>query len=289
MSDSRLQPANPNDSPFHIEPEKAGFEKMCKQNGFRFWWASELAVLLGYSSPETFFRSAVQKAMTVLVQLQIDLTENIVQVSERDGKPQRDFKLSRFACYLVAMNGDSKKKEVAQAQAYFAAFATAIQTYLEQGESVERVHIRGEVSERERSLSGVVHSAGVTNFAYFQNAGYRGLYNMDIWKIRTMKNIPDGRSLLDFMGREELAANLFRITQTEAKIKNENIRGQSRLEVTAENVGKKVRAAIAEIGGNMPEELLPCSDIKQVKKNLKKAHKGFKTFDGGKQNKKKLK
>ncbi len=255
---------------------------MCCQNGFRFWWASDLGGLLGYSSMDSFFK-AIQKAMSVIMALNIDLADNIVQATRTvNGRNGRDYKLSRFACYLVAMNGDVKKKEVAQAQAYFAAFASAIQSYVEQTDGVERVQIRGEVSERERSLSGVAHSAGVTNFAYFQNAGYRGLYNMDVWRLRTLKDIPDNRSPLDFMGREELAANLFRITQTEAKIRNENLRGQSKLEVAAESVGKKVRKAISDIGGTPPENLLPSGDIMRVKKNLKRAHRDFKKIDGKK-------
>lgn len=212
--------------------------------------------------------------------LGIDLTENIVPCDNPSG--QKDHKLSRFACYLAAMNGDPKKAEVAQAQAYFAAFAASVQAYLEEQESVERVHIRGELRDHERSLSGIAHAAGIDCYAFFQNAGYRGLYNMNLTRLRSLKRVPSNRSVLDFMGSEELAANLFRITQTEAKIRNEAIRGQVRLERAAEDVGKKVRKTIKDIGGNMPENLPASPDIRQVQKNLKSAHRTFKKLDGKK-------
>jgi DNA-damage-inducible protein D len=110
---------------------------------------------------------------------------------------------------------------------------------------------------------------------FFQNAGYRGMYNMDLWRIREIKAVPSKRSPLDFMGKEELAANLFRVTQTEAKIKNDGIRGQPRLEATAEEVGQKVRKSMIEISGSTPQHLPPAEDIHIVKKDLKQAHKEF--------------
>lgn len=285
MSDAELVPASPGENPFHLEPNQPGFESLGNDNGFRFWWASQLGTLLGYASLTSFFK-AVQKAMSVCITLGIDLSENIVpHKRELNGKEQVDYKLSRFACYLVAMNSDSKKPEVASAQAYFAAIASSLEAYMHQAEGVERVHIRGEVSERERSLSGVTKFAGIKNYALFQNAGYRGLYNMDLWRLRQIKNVAKGRSPLDFMGREELAANLFRITQTEAKIRNETIRGQTPLENAAESVGRKVRATIRDIGGTMPENLPPSGDIKAVQKNLKSTHREFKKLDGRKKGK----
>lgn len=286
MSDCELIPANPAENPFQLEPNRPGFESLGNDNGFRFWWGSTLAELLGYASMDSFFKS-VQKAMGICISLGIDLNENIVpQAREVRGKVFTDYKLSRFACYLAAMNGDVKKPEVAQAQAYFAAFAVAMQEYVEHAEAVERVHIRGEVSERERSLSGVAKGAGVEKYAIFQNAGYRGLYNMDISRLRMLKGVPDNRSPLDFMGKEELATNLFRITQTEAKIRRETVRGQRGLEVAAETVGKTVRGAIREMGGTMPERLASSPDIKAVQKNLKSTHRNFKRIDSGKKKKK---
>jgi DNA-damage-inducible protein D len=177
------------------------------------------------------------------------------------------------------MNGDPKKPQVAQAQAYFVQWAEACRLYLEQAEGVERVAIRGEISEHERTLSGTAKAAGVVEYGLFQNAGYRGLYNMDLWQIRRRKGVPQGRSPLDFMGKTELAANLFRVTQTEEKIRAEKIRGQKPLERTAEGVGRKVRQTMIEISGKRPEELPPAEDIKEVHKKLKTSHREIRKLD----------
>ena len=207
------------------------FEEQSKDNGYTYWFASRLMSLLGYGSMVSFSK-AINKAMTTCNTLAIPILENFEQIlSIVDGKTVTDFKLSRFACYLIAMNADNRKPEVAQAQAYFAA-----------------------------------------------------LYNMGISKLREIRNIPDNRSPLDFMGKDELAANLFRITQTELKIKNENIKGQSRLEATAENVGKEVRDTMVRISNIAPENLPKSSDIIVVKKELKSKSKKIKQID----NKKKI-
>jgi DNA-damage-inducible protein D len=117
------------------------------------------------------------------------------------------------------------------------------------------------------------------NYALFQNAGYRGLYNMDLYQLRRLKRVDTGRSPLDFMGKQELAANLFRITQTEAKITQEKIRGQTALENTAHTVGRKVRETMIEISGNRPENLRPANDINNVRQGLKKTEKEFAKLD----------
>lgn len=267
------------ENPFHIETDQLGFESFSKSNGFKYWWASTLMPLLGYSTMESF-RKAINKAMIACDSLGIPLVENFVnEKRELDGKEFYDYKLSRFACYLTAMNGDVKKPEVARAQAYFITFADACRLYLEQAEGIERVGLRAEVSEHEKSLSGVANHAHVHDYALFQSAGYRGLYNMDMYQLRAIKCVPKGRSPLDFMGREELAANIFRITQTELKIKQEGIKGQARLEATANLVGQKVRQTMRELSGTRPEDLPPARDIKEVKKKLKSAHREFRKLD----------
>lgn len=271
------------ENPFHLQPDKPGFEALSKTNGFRFWWASELALTLGYESLNSF-RKAVERAMIALTSLNIPVFDNIIQEQrEVDGKTIVDYRLSRFACYLAAMNGDPKKPQVAQAQAYFVQWAEACRLYLEQADGVERVAIRGEISEHERTLSGTAKAAGVVEYGLFQNAGYRGLYNMDLWKVRQRKGVPHGRSPLDFMGKTELAANLFRVTQTEEKIRAERIRGQPALERTAEDVGKKVRRTMVEISGKRPEELPPAEDIKEVHKKLKSTHREIRKLDKSKE------
>ena len=270
------------ESPFHLQPDKPGFEALSNTNGFRFWWASELATVLGYEGLGGF-RKAIERAMMALTSMNVPIIENIVQQErKREGDTILDYKLSRFACYLAAMNGDPKKQQVAQAQKYFVAWADACRLYLEEAQGVERVAIRGEISEHERSLSGTAKMAGVTEYALFQNAGYRGLYNMDLFQIRRRKGVPQGRSPLDFMGKTELAANLFRVTQTEEKIRSEHIRGQQPLERAAESVGRKVRNTMVQISGKRPEDLPPAEDIKEIHKKLKSSHREIKKIDGPK-------
>ena len=267
------------ENPFHLEPKQPGFETLSRTNSFRFWWASELARLLGYGDVNGF-RKAIERAMITLTSLNIPVFDNILQEQrEVDGKTVVDYRLSRFACYLTAMNGDPKKPQVAQAQGYFVAWAEACRLYLEQAEGVERVAIRGEISEHERTLSGTAKMAGVMDYGLFQNSGYRGLYNMDLWQVRRRKDVPENRSPLDFMGKTELAANLFRVTQTEEKIRSERIRGQRALENTAEGVGKKVRRTMIEISGKRPEDLPPAEDIKAIHKKLKSSHREIRKLD----------
>jgi DNA-damage-inducible protein D len=272
-------PAKAATNPFHLEPEKAGFESMGHDNGFRYWWGSELATLLGYDGL-TSFRKAIERAMVTLTSLNVPIFDNIIQEQRViEGKTVLDYKLSRFACYLAAMNGDPKKPQVAKAQAYFVMWAEACRLSLEEADGVERVGIRAEISEHERTLSGAAHQAGVENYPFFQNAGYRGLYNMDLYQIRRRKGVPERRSPLDFMGKTELAANLFRVTQTEEKIRAERIHGQTALEGAAQEVGRKVRKTMIEISGRRPEDLPAAEDIKEVHKKLKSSHRQIHKLD----------
>lgn len=268
---------------FHFERDRSSFEDLGKQNGFRYWFAKDLMKMLGYTDYAVFKRGPLNKAMTVCTTLDIDVSINFEQTTrDIDGVMQPDYRLSKFACYLVAMNGDVKKKEVAKAQAYFITVTEAFKRCVHEAQQVERIAIRGEVSEREKSLSGVAGNAGLENYAFFQNKGYLGLYNMPINQLRDHKGIPDGRSPLDFMGREELAANLFRITQTEAKIRNEGIKGQKKLEDAAFSVGQQVRQSMEDISGTRPENLPLASDIKSVKADIKSTQKEFLKMDRSK-------
>jgi DNA-damage-inducible protein D len=260
--------------------DNPAFEKSFHSNGDIFWYASDFVQWLGYKDYSPTM-TPINKAMSVSFGIPSIMTLEHFREEPRvlNGKSIKDFKLSRFACYLVAMNADIKKEPVAKAQAYFAAFAAAIQEYIRSTGDIERVPLRKEISEHERSLSFTASQAGVEQYAFFANKGYMGLYNMNISQLRTRKGIPDTHSPLDYMGAEELGANIFRITQTNAKIKRENIRGQSGLEVAALQVGKTVREAIEKTGGTMPENLPTEVHINKIKSELKKTSKEFNRTD----------
>lgn len=264
---------------FDLDNSNRNFEDFSHENGFTYWFAADLMEFLGYENWSSFNKS-INKAMTTCNSLNIPILDNFIQeYREVDGKQHMDFRLSRFACYLTVMNSDPKKPAVAKAQAYFATLAGAVHNFIEESNKVERIVIREEISERESSLHGVVATSGIINYAYFQNAGYRGMYNKNIRDLKLLRKINDHKSLLDYMGKDELAANLFRITQTELKIKNDNIHGQTPLEAAAHAVGKKVRETMMEIS-NVPPERLPVHDeIKEVKKQLKSRSKKFKQID----------
>lgn len=258
------------------------FEGQCRENGFTYWFATDLMRMLGYESWPSFAK-AVNKAMTTLNTLNIDIFDNIQNIQRIvDDKNISDFKLSRLACYLVVMNADNKKQSVAKAQVYFSQLAGAIQDHIEEASRVDRINVRSELSDGEKSLSGVAHQAGVENYPFFQNAGYRGMYNKNISQLKQMRGLEKSKSLLDFMGKEELAANLFRITQTELKIKTSNVKGQSSLEAAAHSVGQEVRNTMKKISGVVPEHLPMHEDIKNIKKEIKSKAKELKKLDNKK-------
>ena len=267
---------------FHFDSGKQSFEDFGHSNGMRFWWGRDLMEHLGYQDFGSF-EKAVNRAIRACTTLTVPIFDNFQQEErEIDGRRVRDYKLSRFACYLTAMNGDVKKPQVAKAQAYFATVGEVARQYFQNADNVERVVIRDEVSEHEKSLSGIASAAGVLQYGLFRNAGYRGMYNMDLGRLRKVKGIDGDRSLLDFMGKQELAANLFRITETEARIKNQNVRGQRSLENAAELVGQKVRQTMIDLSGTRPESLPISNDIKDVRRGLKKTEKEFAKLDAQK-------
>jgi DNA-damage-inducible protein D len=272
---------------FHDDETRPNFESYSKENGITFWLATDLMTMLGYETYSSFL-SAINKAMSICATLKLPIEENFIPF--QDIKDQsKNYKLSRFACFLTAMNCDSRKIQVAAAQGYFAQLAEeAYRRHTEEeSESVERVLIREDISDREKSLNSVAKNAGVLEYQFFQNAGYVGMYNLNIAKLRKRRAIPSNRSPLDFMGKTEMAANLFRVTQTEEKIRNQNIKGQKNLENAAKQVGKAVRNTMIETGGTKPEDLTKAEDIKTVRKGLQQTHKQFQQIDGKKKKKKK--
>jgi len=189
------------------------FEGLAKTNGTRYWHARDLMRALGYEH-WTSFKNVINRAIGACMTLGISISENFIQeTAVAESRTLEDFELSRFACCLVALNGDPKKPNVAAAQVYFVSLAQVINDVSIPPDGADRVVMREEISDREITLSKAATAAGVEFYDRFQNAGYRGMYNMDYRSLKHLKGIPDmRRSLLDFMGKEELAGTLFRLT-----------------------------------------------------------------------------
>lgn len=253
---------------------KPSFEDFKNENGITFWWASDLMSMLGYKDMKSF-QKVLDRATKAFVSLNIPHYDNIIaQQRGVEGNQIQDFKLTRFACYISVMNGDPKKVEVAEAQSYFAQQTRKFELFLEGHNEIDRLLIREELTEGNKSLASVGRQAGGVKFDYakFQNAGYLGMYNMESWKLEKRRGVKKG-TLMEFMGRTELAANLFRVTQTEERIKNKNVTGQENLESTHYQVGKEVRGIVQKNVGRPPENLVQEKQLSEVKKGIKQGHK----------------
>ena len=257
---------------FEADGGGSSFESLAITNGINLWGESVLMRALDYHGEESF-RKVVMKAMQACLSLGIPTEDNFLRQADQS------YRFTRFACYLIAMNGDPKKANVAAAQVYFASLAATFQNALEHADAIDRVLIRDEVTEGEKSLSSTAKQHGIQNYAFFQSAGYRGMYNMNLAKLRDRKGLGPKEKVIDRMGKEELAAHLFRITQTAAKIRNTGVRGQQLLEATAENVGKQVRKSMIEISGQKPEDLPASTLITDVRKQLKSTSKALTRLD----------
>jgi DNA-damage-inducible protein D len=253
------------------------FESLKKidAHGIEYWTARELMTLLGYSRWENFDTVITRAAKACLESGQI--VENhfrtitkMVPVGSNTVRPVKDYQLDRYACYLIAQNGDSNKPEIAVAQTYFAIQTRRQELFDQLSADEKRLFIRGEVTEHNKKLFTTAKAAGVSQFGSFNDAGYQGLYGMPLAAIEKKKGIKKGE-LLDRAGATELAANLFRITQTDERLKKDNIRGQAQASTIHNMVGKKVRQAIEDIGGTLPEALPPEAHIKTLKKRKKVA------------------
>ncbi len=260
--------------------------KHINEYGQEFWYARELQKALEYTEWRKF-KNAISRAMSACERSEIEVSEHFVGVDITSVMPNGgerhldDFELSRYACYLIVMNGDSSKEIIALGQTYFAVKTRQqelIENYEELTEDEKRLRTREEMRKHNSSLAAAAHDAGVTeplDYAIFTNKGYQGLYGgLSAKDIRSKKGLKSGQDILDHMGSTELAANLFRATQTEEKLRRDNIQGKEDANRTHYEVGKKVRQTIKDLGGTMPEDLpTPDKSIKQLEKEQKKSLK----------------
>ena len=252
--------------------------KNIRADGSEFWYARELALALDYTKWENFHK-VIKRAMIACENSGHDVSCDFPEVRKIvsagvASKPMLDYELTRYACYLIVQNGDPRKEVIALGQTYF-----AIQTYRQEvadrfnqlDEDSRRLVVRGDIKQWNQLLAETARQAGViTNeeFAIFQNAGYIGLYGgLTVDDIHKKKGLEVGQKILDYMGSTELIANLFRISQTEEKLRKDNVSDANTATAVHHTVGKEVRKAIEEIGGTMPENLpTPEKSIAQIEK-----------------------
>ena len=260
--------------------------KHINEYGQEFWYARELQSALEYSQWRRF-SDAIERAKTACEKSGHRMQDHFADVGKmvRLGsgaeREIEDIALSRYACYLIVMNGDPRKEVIALGQTYFAVKTRQqelIEDYDRLTEEQKRLAIRNEMKRHNSALASAAREAGVkqpVDFAIFQNYGYMGLYNgLKAQDIKTRKGLKKNQDILDFMGSTELAANLFRATQTEEKLRREHIQGKSEANKTHYEVGKKVRQTIKELGGTMPEDLpTPEKSVRQVEKENKRITK----------------
>ena len=250
--------------------------------GQEFWYARDLQIALEYTEWRNFCK-VIEKAKEACRGSNNAVSDHFVDVNKivnagATSKDIGDIQLSRYACYLIVQNGDPRKKVIALGQTYFAVKTRQqelIENYENLSEDQKRIAIRQEMKEHNKMLVAAAKDAGVEttlDYAIFQNYGYMGLYGgLKASDIKERKGLKKSQDILDYMGYEELAANLFRATQTEAKLRRENIQGKQEANKTHFEVGKNVRDTIKDLGGTMPEDLpTPEKSIQQLEREQKK-------------------
>ena len=255
--------------------------KHIDENGIEFWYARELQNVLDYKEWRKF-ENVINKAKQACENSNISTFEHFVdadKLSKRANNAEviiSDYKLSRYACYLIAQNGDSRKKVIALAQTYFA-IQTRKQEITEKEYSMltedeKRFYQRNLTRKGNYSLNQTAKKAGVKNFDKFHNSGYKGLYNGETADdIAKRKGLRYREDILDNMGSDELIANLFRISQTEQKLRKDNVQGEKEANKTHYKIGKNIREVIAKNGGTMPEDLpTPKKSLKELEKENNK-------------------
>jgi len=247
--------------------------KRTTEKGIDYWRARKVQLVLAYSEWRNF-ENAINRARMACESAGIDPMNHFVEITKKvqvgSGGiiKQKDYLLTRYACYLVTMNSDTSKSEIGTAQAYF-----AVQTRRQEKEDQltadkRRILLRNRIKDANLSLASTAKRAGVQRYPIFQDAGYQGLYGMGLKDIKRYKGIED--DLLDRAGKTELAANEFRITQTEDKLVRDKVTGEKEATDTHHNVGRAVRNTINQLGGLMPEDLPAETSIKKLERKHKK-------------------
>lgn len=267
---------------------KSPFEKIKRisEDGYEYWSARDLGQLLDYSEYRKFL-NPINKAKEACINSG-EFVENhfahvseMVEIGSGAEREVEDIRLSRFACYLIIQNSDPSKEMVALGQAYFAIKTRQKELIEEEQERLiqseedsKRLLLREQMRKHNKQLAEAANDAGVKepiDYAIFQNYGYRGLYGgLSRQDIHDRKGLKKSQDILDHMGSTELAANLFRATQTEEKLRRENIQGKQRANQTHYEVGQKVRQTIEELGGTMPEDLPTADSIKKLERQKQK-------------------
>lgn len=251
--------------------------------GIEFWYARELVSVLDYKSWDKF-KNVIEKAKESCKNSGLEVEDhfshvgNMVDLGSGAQREIENIMLSRYACYLIVQNGDPRKEVIALGQTYFAVKTREREleeNYEQLTDDQKRLAIRNEMINHNKSLAEAAQIAGIDDprdYAIFQNKGYQGLYGgLGVKEIHQRKGLKKSHKILDHMGSTELAANLFRATQTDEKLRRENINGKEKANNTHFVVGEKVRQTIAELGGTMPEDLpTPKKSIRQIEKELER-------------------
>jgi DNA-damage-inducible protein D len=250
--------------------------KHTNEHQSEFWSARQLAKILNYSEYRHFI-PVIEKAKIACknageaIHNHFEQVLDMIKIGNNASREVDDVRLSRYACYLIMQNADPSKEVVALGQTYFAIQTRRQELQDQMIEDQKRLFLREEVTAHNKHLAETATKAGVKNYGIFTNYGYMGLYGgLKVQDIHARKKLEKNQKILDHMGSEELAANLFRATQTDAKIKREQIKGEAKANNLHFNVGRKVRKTIKELGGTMPEKLPSTEAIAKTKVRVKK-------------------